>query len=146
MHEKEIIDLLEKFLPILDFSSIKQKPTGSTQVSNFNSVIESVKIIDQIELLKPYTTKFLSNDIIAANETASIISISDPKFDEILRDLKDVKISGKLLLELLEKRTRLLNNSLLIKLPSLKTFEDLSKVANEFKLAIDIPDGVMKKR
>jgi len=126
-------------LPELNFQYVNNKSLGSSQVQNFNIVISAVKALAQIEFIKPYTTEFLENEVVAQNERALLISIADSSFNQILRNLKELKIAANMLLDFVEKRKPLLNNSLLIKLPPLKTFEDLSKVANEFKLSIDIP-------
>ncbi len=126
-------------MPELNFQYVNNKSLGSSQVQNFNIVISAVKALAQIEFIKPYTTEFLENEVVAQNERALLISIADSSFNQILRNLKELKIAANMLLDFVEKRKPLLNNSLLIKLPPLKTFEDLSKVANEFKLSIDIP-------
>lgn len=77
--------------------------------------------------------------MVATNENAQSISIETTTFADILQNLKELKTVAGLLLDLLKKTKSFSDNSLLIKLPKLKTFEDLAKVANDFKLAIDIP-------
>lgn len=138
MHPKEKRNILEKRIPQLGFS-IGRDTVNETTVQNFNNVMEAVVFLNDIDNLQPWTTPILENNVVKNNLSSPEISISKRDYKGILNLIDSLRDAAKMLLEVIKEETEYPNNSLLIKLPKLNSFEELSKIANDFKIAIEMP-------
>ncbi len=138
MHDIEIKEILDYSIPILLFKYVPQGGQAS-QIFNFSSLVRAIKSLNNINELKDYCTPLLENNIILENQYAETISIIQPEFDKIFFDISKLKIAAQILWDIKNKTKQYSENSILIKFPPVESFQDLSKISNDFKIAIEVP-------
>lgn len=138
MNIKENKELLNNSLNNLTYSS--QYISGSTSTPYIGT--DLIKLRKQITMLE--NLNFLTPEINALKKTSLFESYSDELYftsheeSTISININRLKIGIEYLLRY-DNQIETPKNGLLIKLPEIQTFEDLTKTSNDLKKAIEIP-------
>lgn len=139
MNNREVYNLGKKYFENLslkyDYQSGTDKPYKLSGLNNLRNVIQE---FEQIPFLKDGIDELKKSFLFT--QTGNTLSVSSSDHSLISNYISNLRIGLTFLFNQIESNSLIdIDNSIAIKLPPLKTFTDLSKVANDFKKAIEIP-------
>lgn len=138
MHIRESIDKIEKVINQLKFDS--NYVTGNQETpylaKNLNSLRNAIQSLENIDVIKPEIQNLLNSEIFKNHKDENLFSSSQNSV--ISTSIKTIQ-EGFKLLKRHYQHSLPENEDLYIKLPEIETFDELSKVSNELKKAIEIP-------
>lgn len=139
MNNREVYNIAKENYDKLTFSyDYKSGADNPYYVSGLNKLRYTIAEFEKIPFLKDPIEKLRNGFLFTT--TADNLSLSHSNYTEIDDFVKSLKIGLDFFIRQFESNYDIESETTLaIKLPPTKTFNDLSKVANDFKKAIEIP-------
>jgi hypothetical protein len=139
MNNREIYNLAKENFDKLTFSyDYKSGADNPYKLGGLNKLRNAINEFNEVTFLKSEIEK-LKNGFLFTN-TGDKLSFSSMDYNTINNFIASLRVGLHFFIQQFESNYDLNNEtSLAIKLPPLETFSDLSKVANDFKKALEIP-------
>ena len=138
MSIKETIEKIKRNIKFLDFSSSYDSGNSATPYTakNLVQLKDAINDLEDIEFLKPQIKKLKENKLFANYKDWDMFTSSD---DSIIKSIVgELKIGLRFLLNYYYTTNTFSDTVIQIKIPDIVSFDDLSRISNDLKRAIEI--------
>lgn len=140
MHLREIVKIVTKAFPILNFESKYISGMNTTQynIEKLTELRRALTMLEEIPIFQPYIDNIKKNtDLFKTYDDSGIYNSSENGIIE--NSVTFLKTASQAYINLYSSYSESTEDELRIRLPDFESFDELSKISNDLKKALSIP-------